>query len=570
VPSKAKLPGQEFFKVKEHKHRRTVMKNIILLFAAACSFLLFSCGLMSDDKTTFIADPARANQLVAQNQTEVSKVFNAISGQDFNNVSDLDSIDLGAALENYQDALAADPSNSTARLGVSVFTLGQLKEDGNVQSNLDSIQIWVDGSNSPFFADSAQSAAAPKRLGKLVKKLELLSRTDPPAIHALQNLLEQKVLVPMDEAIVNLKYIVDNDPNFSYDITIITEMDTQRIHLDNGEVYALLSGLSLFKALINFTVCYNLDVDQSGSYAAFDSEMTARARLVELMDPASPFLKVRSGKENQLNEIPVLLVNAIDYARDCIDFVSAETGDQTNDPITFSAADSSFISEARKGLDSARSWLTGVKTVKVADILGKDTLPGETFQIDLAKLFTIQDFKALLPLHGFYAPTSWDSVIRSDTNWDAMIISWNNTTGSNDTLRGRYRNMVCDSTWTNCTFDTVWDVNIVTQGPVYLTNDAAQITAFYLDSGGINPAISSFETLQDPTPDQMKAEMAKILVFPDPTFNGVFPDMTNTRLFDLLITLMEGSRQPMDTTMYMPKSLNGELSPLSALSRLLP
>lgn len=508
------------------------MKNFLILLTVALAFMLMNCtentpldtsnpleNAKEDSLKNVVEnanvteeDSTEAETLVQNSNTEVTNAVNKFMSD---SIESMDDIDMQTAYDNFVDAAEKDPTNTDAQFGAAVLSMAVLQNDPDVKAAIDSIESWSKTTNA--FNSMDESEIMSKKATFLAKKLSD-NTVNAPEIHELQLIIENSILQAVNLSIARLN-IVNSNEDFEFLVTYEDDNVTDTAEIDLGEVRAFLGSMKILKAMLHMIICYDLDIDKNGSYAVFEEDTTAVNQLVALLDPSSSFLAVKTGYLSHLNNIPSLIVDGLDIFKSAITYVKAETDNQENDILKIGNCSDCMKSDEAdsvvKYLDSAKYYLTNTVTLDLEQAFpGNSSLEGESIKVNISKLFNIPDFKDLAPYYGFYPIEMWSDTVATEID----------------------------------TYGDYADTSAILRGPIYLTNASGDTT------------ITSFE--QGPTDEDL--EMHEIIVFKDPTFNGIFPDMTNKKLFELVMKI-DGS----ESTEIASESTAKRANPLYILGKLI-
>lgn len=337
------------------------------------------------------------------------------------------------------------------------------------------------------------------------------------------------------------------------------------------------------------------DIEPFGDFKMTSEEKAALKHATSLFDEKSPFLSVKESWKSAYKSVPDILDSAIDDLKESYEILlgQAESGDLTSlSPLVGAGEESDMhpgeIEKTLAILDSVQKALHGTITV---------TLYGEPVQIDVRKFFNITDgFQKYLPYHSFTPVDSWTEPF---TNPDSKYVSWislEDYTGYYYTpfAKTSIENAVSENWNTSATYI---DFELYTSGLLIYIEDENGHSAygqilrgsckcslqslfnrypefeFTLDSsvcktengetllkaidanllpnpfnftdknGKVTYSFTDFDKEirslfnRDATKEDFSVLFEKAVIFPDPTFGGVFPDMTQRKISVFLADL---------------------------------
>jgi len=290
------------------------------------------------------------------------------------------------------------------------------------------------------------------------------------------------------------------------------ERDGRTYEIDRGEVGPALAALEIAKAYVIFFLAHECEVAKDGNYEwartlsniedeDFDNlsaEQTAALdHLVGFFKTGSLFSTIKPAYQTAYTSIPAILDSAISHTQEGFRYGISESKmgllTQSNDIYVVGdgvKADvtAKSLQDAIDYLERARKYLRG--PVTVAYNKGKDTLI-----FDVTRFFSIVDgYQDLLPYHTINPYSTWN---------DPMVI---------DTILYG---------------DEIEEIRYYYKGPITFT-DASGAPTFG------ETMTKEIKTLVD---SHGIASLANKIIFPDPTFGGIFPDMTQEKLWTTIASL---------------------------------
>jgi hypothetical protein len=381
------------------------MLKLRILSVALSLAALFSLTACSKKKSSTAppADPTHANQLVQQANASLGAIIAAqISGPDPERPSD---IDFREPYGLYQQALGADPGNRDAMFGVAIIGLATLTTDAQVNAAFDEWSAYL-SSHVPFEAGAATGPLGiPLHLGRGRDVMKLpfeeialsaaalpragLTGADPQ-ISTIQGILENRALPLLTQARAYLD-VLAGDPNYTFIVTPQMQGDAgaDPIEIDRTDLLALRAGAGLLTSLCDVAVAYHL------SFATYDS-----VGLVQAFDPGSDWLTLRPNGSTRMSQARLALLEAVDDGQASITSLRGESDPQDDDLIKLGPGDMN-IADA----ESLKVYLGHVRTALnggfrlTRDWDGDSGTPDVTLNIQPVALFSnpVSDWKALLP-----------------------------------------------------------------------------------------------------------------------------------------------------------------------------
>lgn len=390
----------------------------------------------------------------------------------------------------YKQALAQAPNHCGALFGDAVANLlGVVGEP-----SLDSLVQDGNGGNLDRGALLKVSAAdAPNVLLKI--RARLAEGRSPFVAEALDE--TEKVFLPnLDSAIADLERVMGN-ADFAFDFP-----SKGRVYrLRRSEVGPVLATLRLVKAVLilaagyewnpepgdsmpNIETVSHLESDRLDSLTARDS--AALDYVTGLAKPGSFFTRIRAGWKDRVASIPTLLLQSIGDVQDGLRYSIAHSdSEQKYAPYRVGKGedadvDPSDLQTAVDRLEDAKKYLRG--EVPLSFNKGRDTL-----RVDFPRLFLIDGFQGLLPYFRFHPYPTWNDTVADSAHSGRVL------------------------------------------GPIYFTDAAG------------NKTLEGAE-LQDY--QERLGDLQGRVLFPDPTFGGVFPGLSNENIWAKLSALgdVEASR----------------------------
>ena len=281
-------------------------------------------------------DRAAAREKASAAKEEMERVLSDIYDVD---EVDLDQIDFSEAERLYQEAIAADPRNTEAQFGAALTHLLVLAANEDVRALQDSINAYTgDDEGSGKLAivamDLAATAETAAKSPLLVAKITQEAIEDPLKVSDIQKTIEEEILPAIDFSLERLR-IVEGDPDFTFELTPEMQGDEEEEprEIDLGEVYMIVANLRLLKAVFLVATAYDFDFDDNGSYAFLDdgSNENVLRHWERLLNPKGTFMTLRSA--DAMRGAKASILTAIDKIEEGMASIRAETDDQDDDLI---------------------------------------------------------------------------------------------------------------------------------------------------------------------------------------------------------------------------------------------
>ncbi len=492
----------------------------------------------------------------------------------------LDAVDFSTAYDLYIEAQTFNPNNHDANFGVAMTGLMEVTQDPSFRELATNWENYF-VNNTPFMIENGRNSfigrhgfglplsfesmripITPFIAGPLT--LAKMTIDDVPQFSELQVIIRTILLPIVDQSIASLA-AVETDTTFTFDITAQMQPDSEAesMELDLTEVYAIDMMLQVVKAVCNTTIAYNFDF-VSFDGAGIEAELTR----------GSDFATLNSSGAQDLSNAYTAMTTAINKLEQGIDFLENETDNQSNDIIPNTELSSSDFVEIRDGIEIAQNAISEPTWVNIDcwdnDVSppdsGRSTLGCDSVQVDIKQFFTepIDDFKEMIPPYSVSADTShdWNYIDYLDGYWnyEYEYVTFNLTVNTDDDYYFEYNKridplgVIETDIWTDGQgFEVPQEViNAVDQklndllssyGSTYMIEvyvywygflvagdyEFEQRIRWYVD---IVELESSWEfpvlTWDANTYTEWKNG------WPDPTFNGVFPDWTVDDFLDFL------------------------------------
>lgn len=580
------------------------MKNTVLVLVSflALFFIFNACeGLLDEsDEGVSEEDSLAAIQKVEEANQELEGIMNTLINMDEpDSVQQvLDALDFSDVYDLYKEAQLLNPNNDDANFGVALTGLLIISQDNDLQNMLNNWEGYFTA-NTPFEVTDGSAKILGKRGFGLPISLEgmrvpmsafvggplslaKMSLDDIPQFSEFQQIVNTLFLPIINESIEGLEKVEENQ---AYVFTITGEMqgdaEATSLELDLTEVYAIDMMLHALKAICYSIISYNFD------FVSFDAE-----GIVTELSRNSDFAILKNNGGQYLSTALSSMKTAIDKFEEGIDFLVAETDNQDDDLIPI--LDGDDLADIREGIEDSREVLNGPKWInynyydEYYDEYGwHEEYIEDSVKVDIRKFFEnpIGDFKEMVPPYtistGIDTTTDWDwedepiyysidSVEVSGLYNTYIYISFEYVAYKEDTniyakiyIGGFYYDLIEGELNSSMVPAPLWQtyqyylelvnqyssseeysdiyVSFYWSGDVTTGQSLVIDRYFYIETGVdvyyVYPIITwEANTYQD-----------WVAAWPDPTFNGIFPDMTREDLVEFLDINEEDWEQVADT-----------------------
>jgi hypothetical protein len=307
------------------------MRNSLrLLSVMAAALSMFGCDSTTSSPTPVPSSQGPAKPAVANAGTAAAQAYEAMFRQeemDPANPLGADLQSLKSANVSLRQAYAENPTDSRAAFALAITSLSlKLNDMAGTMDRAQANGLQIGGSNNTLGTTSEAVA----------NDLPVLARAvaDPakaPVVHELQDTLESLLLPTMDEAF-DLLSKAWADPSFEFRIALDpVEFPEDTLILDRSDVGFALSILQAVRAQTRWLISYDFDIDQAGEYSWIDTlgnwdidapaaispaQNAALGKLKSLLAPGSSFLAVRPSKQALLASVPGEFLAALKRSRE--------------------------------------------------------------------------------------------------------------------------------------------------------------------------------------------------------------------------------------------------------------
>ncbi len=312
-------------------------------------------------------------------------------------VDDHRDINFSRPYNFFNRAYQQDPNNLDANFGLALTSLLMITQDDDFNNMVFDWESYfgtsVEGlgkstsSFKPLFPVSFEGVEMPhRRLAYGLVNLPKKALQDPPTFNDIQSVIETALLPRLDVAIKALDRI-DNNPDYTYMVSPRMQGDpgADSVEIDLTEIYVLEFYINMLNAMANFTISYNVDI------WGYDS-----LQAISAFSKGGTFLSLRRGGQ-PMNNAKSSLLTALDKMEAGIDFLQNESDPQDNDLIKLDGSQRE-IDEIEQQIDEARNMFAGPQAI-TDDWDDNPATPDETISLDYGQLFDnpIADLKAKLP-----------------------------------------------------------------------------------------------------------------------------------------------------------------------------
>jgi hypothetical protein len=319
------------------------------------------------------------------------------------------AFDFNSVNETYNEALGYDPSNEGALFGEAISGLLAIANNEELNSMFDGFSEYFD-ENPPFEVQGnilgrkiLEITLNPQKNIKIpnflientTNLLSKMSVVDVPQFSRVQAFIRTIVLPRIDQSITNIQKLEEKS-NFNFGFEYIDGGTSFTVEFDLTEIYLIDGGLQGLKGAFNTLIAYNLDIE------SYDGE-----GMVTALTLGSDFATLYSTGSADLSKANSALQTSISKFQAAVDFLEAETDDQTDDFIGLGTiVTTDDLSEIEEVLADADEAYNGTIWVQYPSSSTPDS-----FEVEISKFFTnpINDFKAMIPPYTVTAglDTSW-------------------------------------------------------------------------------------------------------------------------------------------------------------------
>ena len=360
---------------------------IAVFFGAALTLFVYSCESSDDGSPTGPISSAKLSKSGAQDptserkaaraQAELERVLSDIYDAD---EIDLDRIDFSEADRLYREAIEADPSNTEAQFGAAITHLLVLAINEDVRAAQDSLNAYMGNEGGEIFLGSLDLVSTTEVAGRLPLMTAEMTQdaiANPFKVSDLQQTISEEIIPAIDYSLERLQ-IVEGDLDFTFELTPKMQGDEyeETREIDLGEAYMIDAQLRLLKAVFQVAIAYNFDFDDNGSYASFDDDSDENIlRQMERLDKTVPFMTLRT--PDAMRDAKTSILVAIDKIEEGLGAIRLETDDQDDDLILAEDLDDldDEIDLSDQG-DDVPAFFREIRTVNTALRKAREILEG--------------------------------------------------------------------------------------------------------------------------------------------------------------------------------------------------
>ena len=359
-----------------------------VLFGTALTLFVYSCESTDDGSPTGPISSAKLSKSDAQDptsqrkaaraQAELERVLSDIYDAD---EIDLDRIDFSEADRLYREAIAADPSNTEAQFGAAITHLLVLAINEDVRAVQDSLNAYMGNEGrGEIFLGSLDLVATTETAGRLPLMTAEMTQdaiANPLKVSDFQQTISEEIIPAIDYSLERLQ-IVEGDLSFTFELTPKMQGDEyeESREIDLGEAYMIDAQLRLLKAVFQVAIAYNFDFDDNGSYESFDDDSDENIlRQMERLDKTGPFMTLRA--PDAMRDAKASILAAIDKIEEGLGAIRVETDDQDDDLILAEDLDDldDEIDLSDQG-DDVPAFFREIRTVNTALRKAREILEG--------------------------------------------------------------------------------------------------------------------------------------------------------------------------------------------------
>ena len=361
---------------------------IAVFLGIVFTFFVYSCESTDDGSPTGPINSAKLSKSGAQDptsqrkasraQAELERVLSDIYDAD---EIDFDRIDFSEADRLYREAIEADPSNTEAQFGAAITRLLVLAINEDVRAAQDSLNAYMDneagGELLLGYLDLVATTEAAGKLPLMTAKMTQEAIADPLTVSDLQQTIIEEIIPAIDYSLERLQ-IVEGDLGFTFELTPEMQGDEYEEvrEIDLGEAYMLDAQLRLLKAIFQVAIAYNFDFDDNGSYAVFDddSDENILRHWERLLNPTGTFMTLRS--PDAMRDAKASILAAIDKIEEGLGAIRTETDDQYDDIIRAEDLDDLDDEIDLSDQDDFPAFFREIRTVNIALRKAREILEG--------------------------------------------------------------------------------------------------------------------------------------------------------------------------------------------------
>jgi hypothetical protein len=467
-----------------------------------------------------------------------------------------DDVDFTQTSLLYEAILQCDADDPDANLALAILDMTALAQDPDINDAFDEWDAYLDAM-IPFETDSpgagltvpAGFATADGGMGlpmtairrSLVPFFNLKSVVAPPQIADVQDIFRNTVLPTVTQCIDHMDMVIA-DPSFTYDISPRMQGDLyeETREADYTDFMAIRAGMKALEAGLRIAISYRVNMP----------EYTGAELLLGLDQDDGYLATLQGDGAAQMAMVPGLLTGAADDLNAAIDALFAETDNQDDDLLKIGPADidgAELLDFQADELARIRQSLDGPVT-HTYDWDFDDWTDEQAMTVDFNAFFAdaVADFKDLLPPYTVTLET-----VPYDIDW-----SWGDTQATitvDVPVAGNYSFGAYMSVWD---FDDGWhdawsmpswaaapveaflqeEMAAMAAAPDWAGDSSADVYFYGHLEAGVQ--VITLDYYWNTTTATAWVDVAHVTFaadsyaqwlsqFPDPTVNGLFPDLTS-------------------------------------------
>ena len=534
------------------------MKHSILTFGLAAS--LFTGCLLEDEGSETNSDIQIVNQgvddsahcanltqeqqavgdsLVSLANTSMTDALSLMSEED-----DWDDMQKHApteALDLYNEALEKAPGHCAALFGKSVASMYVLTQNQELNQFIDDFQATIDKYDDEISTSTSVSSVrdiiklSPEESPQLLLKTSSkLSARDNITTEDFQRVIENVILPEVNGAISRLEVILASD---HFEFNVVNDEgteDEERIQIDKGEIGPFLAGLRILKSYLVTILAHELDFSQNGDYQWMKDLVSIDDESFDNLTPAQTNaldhftgMFARDAKITSIKEkyaaayanIPNELLQAMRDVKTGFEYGIEEAQSATNtqefDPYVVGTHEDADINPA--DLQTAIDQFQHFEKYFTGEVAITYKKGNKEIKVNFPKAFQRKgNMQQYLPYFKFYPYEQWNDTIGVDTNFTFLT---EETSYQKDWYDACFD--INDGSENIAKCYSEWDIHPMIAGPYYFTDAAGNKTLDLEEMDGLGSRL------------QFKGK----IIFPDPTFGGVYPSFTNDNIYEYMESL---------------------------------
>lgn len=378
-------------------------KSILALIVIGALAVYFSACFESDQGSSQNGTGPQLVTIDDANQALEDVLWELMSGP-----GSPGEVDFSVPYEMYSEVLSREPMNMTANFGAGLCDLMMIFQDPEINAAWDEWSAYMDTASFfeppgtyggsgyqpplPGFPCAEQLAAYPSMLVPITMGgMITMALDNVPMFSDIQAIIGSELIPRLEEACDLFQVVSNTSPGFTFTVTPEMQGDPQEdaLELDLTEIYAMQAALKAADAFARLIIAYNVDFvsyDEAGLLQAFQQ------------GGSNSILTLKSNGTYHLNLAKNSLESTLDLMEAGITFLENETDDQNDDIIK--VVDLVDLEEIKAGIDEAQAALAAPYPI-MNDWDGDPLTPEVEVDFDIGQFFDnpIQDFKELFPAY---------------------------------------------------------------------------------------------------------------------------------------------------------------------------